>query len=81
MILASASPLTVTLTIGAAAAYAVSAVGAARLGLTAARVVVWLAWLLHGLLLALSLFGSEPRFGFAPALSITVWLAATMYAI
>lgn len=81
MILASASPLSVTLTMGAAAAYAVSALGAARLGPQVARATVWLAWLLHGLLLALGLFGSEPRFGFAPALSVTVWLVAAVYAI
>ena len=81
MILASASPLSVTLTIGAAVAYAVSAIGAARLGLNMARLTVWLAWMLHAFLLALGLFGSEPRFGFAPALSVTVWLVAAVYAI
>ena len=64
-----------------AAAYAVSAIGAARLGVRTARVAVRLAWLLHGVLLAWSLFGSEPRFGFAPALSVTAWLVAAVYAI
>jgi ABC-type uncharacterized transport system permease subunit len=81
MILASASPLSLSLAIGAAAAYAVSAIGASRLGPQVARSTVWLAWLLHGLWLALSLFGAEPRFGFAPALSVTVWLVAAVYAI
>lgn len=81
MILASASPLSLTLAVGAAAAYAVSAIGAARLGTQAARAAVWLAWLLHGVLLAWSLFGGAPRFGFAPALSVTAWLVAAVYAI
>ncbi|MDO8450145.1 MAG: cytochrome c biogenesis protein CcsA [Rhodoferax sp.] len=81
MILASASPLSLTLAIGAATAYAVSAAGASRLGPRAARAAVWLAWLLHGILLAWSLFGREPRFGFAPALSVTAWLVAAVYAI
>ena len=81
MILASASPLSLTLAVGAAAAYAVSAAGASRLGVRAARSAVWLAWLLHGVLLAWSLFGEQPRFGFAPALSVTAWLVAAVYAI
>lgn len=81
MILASASPLSLTLAIGAAGSYAVSAVGAARLGIPTARVAVRLAWLLHGVLLAWSLFGVEPRFGFAPALSVTAWLVAAVYAV
>lgn len=81
MILASASPFSLTLALGAAAAYAVSAAGAARLGASAARAAVWLAWLLHGVLLGWSLFGAEPRFGFAPALSVTAWLVAAVYAV
>lgn len=81
MILASASPLSLTLAVGAAVAYAVSAVGANRLGTGAARVAVRLAWLLHGAVLAWSLFGAEPRFGFAPALSVTAWLVAAVYAV
>ncbi|MDO8251656.1 MAG: cytochrome c biogenesis protein CcsA [Rhodoferax sp.] len=81
MILASASPLSLTLTVGTAVAYAVSAVGASRLGARTVRVAVRLAWLLHGVLLAWSLFGTEPRFGFAPALSVTAWLVAAVYAI
>ncbi len=81
MILASASPLSLTLALTAAAAYAVSAAGASRLGAAGARAAVWVAWLLHGVLLAVSLLGSEPRFGFAPALSVTAWLVAAVYAI
>ena len=81
MILASASPLSLTLALGAAVAYTVSAVGAAPLGARTARIAVRLAWLLHGSLLAWSLFGAEPRFGFAPALSVTAWLIAAVYAV
>lgn len=81
MILASASPLSLTLAIGAACAYTVSAIGAARLGARTAQVAVRVGWLLHGCLLAWSLFGAEPRFGFAPALSVTAWLVAAVYAV
>jgi len=81
MILASASPLSLTLALSAATAYALSATGAARLGAHAARTSIWLAWLLHGGLLGWSLFGAEPRFGFAPALSVTAWLVAAVYAV
>lgn len=81
MILASASPLSLTLALGATVAYTVSAIGAVRLGTTLARTAVRLAWLLHGALLAWSLFGEAPRFGFAPALSVTAWLVAAVYAV
>jgi mono/diheme cytochrome c family protein len=40
-----------------------------------------IAWLLHAAVLAHGLIGSEPRFGFAPALSVTAWLVLTVYAI
>jgi len=39
------------------------------------------AWLLHGIVLALGLTGDPPRFGFAPALSVTAWLVLTVYAV
>jgi ABC-type uncharacterized transport system permease subunit len=81
MILASASPPVLMLAVATAVAYSVSAMGAARLGAQFARAAIWLAWLLHGMLLALCLFGQEPRFGFAPALSVTAWLIAAVYAV
>ena len=81
MILANASPLSLTLAVGAAVAYTVSAIGAALLGAQTAQVAVRLAWLIHGSLLAWGLFGAEPRFGFAPALSVTAWLVAAVYAV
>ncbi|MCM2297356.1 inner membrane protein YpjD [Rhodoferax sp.] len=81
MILASATPVTLALALGASAAYAASATGAARVGQTLPRIAVWVAWCLHGMMLAWGLWGSEPRFGFAPALSVTTWLVGLVYAI
>ena len=81
MILASASPVSLLLAAAAALAYAVPAVAARAVGDVTARRVLLLAWLLHGLLLGWNLLGAQPRFGFAPALSVTVWLVLTMYAI
>lgn len=79
MILPSASPASLALTALTALAYAAPA--AARLSPVAARRAVVLAWVLHGLLLGWNLLGEAPRFGFAPALSVTVWLVAAVYAI
>jgi ABC-type uncharacterized transport system permease subunit len=81
MILASAPVATVVLTLAAAAAYAVPAAGAARLSEQAARMALLAAWLLHALVLAWGLLGDSPRFGFAPALSVTAWLVLTVYAV
>lgn len=66
---------------GAAASYAVLALAAPRLSKSALGATLFAAWLLHGLTLAEGLLGSPPRFGFAPALSMTVWLVLTVYAI
>jgi ABC-type uncharacterized transport system permease subunit len=81
MILASASWVSISLTLAAAIAYTVPAAGAARLSPQITRGAVLVAWLLHGLLLAWSLLGEPPRFGFAPALSVTAWLVAAVYAV
>jgi ABC-type uncharacterized transport system permease subunit len=81
MILASASSASVVLTLAAAAAYAVPAAAASRLSSQAARMALLVAWLLHGIVLAIGLVGDPPRFGFAPALSVTAWLALTVYAV
>lgn len=81
MILASATPLTMALALGSAAAYAVSAAGTPRLSLRLVSFAVWVAWALHGVLLAIGLWGTQPRFGFAPALSLTVWLVGLVYAV
>ncbi|EYC52393.1 cytochrome C assembly protein [Hylemonella gracilis str. Niagara R] len=62
-----------------ALAYAVSALAAHR----STRAALVLAWLLHALLLGvgLGLWHDEPHFGFAPALSVTVWLVVAIYAV
>jgi len=71
----------VLLSAAAAVAYAVPAAGAARLSMPAARAALLVAWLLHGVVLCSSLFDGTPRFGFAPALSVTAWLVLTVYAV
>jgi ABC-type uncharacterized transport system permease subunit len=81
MILASASPMTLTLALSAAAAYVVSASRTSHADPRLARLPLWLAWALHGLILLLSVLSDERQFGFAPALSVTVWLAGLVYGI
>lgn len=80
MILPSDSLASVALGIAAALTYAVAAIsskGAARV----ARGALMAAWLAHGAMLVLTLFIEPPRFGFAPALSMTGWLALTIYGV
>jgi ABC-type uncharacterized transport system permease subunit len=81
MILASATPLSLFLALGAIAAYLAAAAGAARWWSSTARLLTWLAWSLHGAMLAANLLTDQPRFGFAPALSVTIWLIAAVYAV
>lgn len=81
MILASASTTSLVLSLTAALVYAAPAVPALRLSHRAARAMILVAWLLHADLLGMSLFGETPRFGFAPALSMTAWLVAAAYAV
>ncbi len=45
------------------------------------RAALMTAWVLHALALAWSLLGDAPRFGFAPAVSVTAWLVLSVYAI
>ena len=52
-----------------------------RLSEGALRGLLLVAWLLHALTLIEALVGTPPRFGFAPALSMTVWLVLTVYAV
>jgi ABC-type uncharacterized transport system permease subunit len=47
----------------------------------AAKRWVLVAWVLHAVALAMGITGSNARFGFAPALSMTVWLVAAVYAV
>ena len=81
MILSSASALGGVLTAAAAIAYALPAAAGSRLSEATARRALVAAWLLHGATLAWGLLGQAPRFGFAPALSITAWLVLTVYAV
>ncbi len=81
MILASASPLAWVLGVAAALAYAAAALAARALGDGGARRVLTLAWALHGLQLAWVQLTQPAHFGFAQTLSITVWLALTVYGI
>ena len=77
-----ACPDGVVLTLAAAAAYAVPAAGAARLSERAARMALLAGMAAAcGCVLAWGLLGEPPRFGFAPALSVTAWLVLTVYAV
>ena len=78
MILVSEAPPSLSLTV--AVGYLVPAVALAQRD-TMARIVVALAWLLHAALLIIGFTADAPRFGFATALSVTVWLIAAVYAI
>ena len=81
MILASSASWGLAAAAGAAASYGVLALATTRLSAAALRGVLFAAWLLHALTLTEGLLGEPPRFGFAPALSMTVWLVLTVYAI
>ena len=84
MILANAAAYTfpsLILGLGAAVAYTIPAFASARLSTATTRLMLWCAWGLHGLAVLWSLFGELPRFGFAPALSVTAWLGLTVYAV
>jgi ABC-type uncharacterized transport system permease subunit len=67
--------------VAAAAAYGISALLPQKGGASAARWIAVAAWLLHGAALAWSLLGGVPKFGFAPALSMTAWLVALVYGV
>lgn len=80
MILASTPALTTGLTLIVALGYLVPALALGGRD-RAARLVVLVTWVLHAALLAISLAGESPRFGFATALSVTAWLVAAVYAV
>lgn len=81
MILASSAWWGIAAAAGAAIAYAVLALASRHLRPVGLHGLVLAAWLLHALALTAGLLGQPPRFGFAPALSMTVWLMLTVYAI
>lgn len=80
MILASGSVLPHVLAWPAAIAYLIPATWLS-IGRRPGRVLLLLGWLLHGMVLATMLTGPAPRFGFAPALSVTAWLVGAVYAV
>ncbi len=75
------TPHVTLLTAVAALAYAVLAWAHPRMSSGQIRAVLASAWLLHLLVLLLTLFEQPARFGFAPALSFTAWLVLTVYAL
>ena len=81
MILSSVAAPTLYASLAAAVVYALPVLAAARLSHQAIRRALMLAWLLHGLALGMGLMGEPALFGFAPALSATVWLVLTVYGI
>lgn len=78
--LASNLPATVLSTL-AALAYALVAWVHPRLGSLQARALLAITWGLHLLALLAGLLSEPVRFGFAPALSVTLWLVLTVYLV
>lgn len=80
MILASAHPVGMLLSVASALAYAVPALRRASTdGLS--RGLLLAGWLLHAGALASGLLVGSPRFGFASAMSVTAWLVLSVYAV
>ena len=69
------------LAVGAFISYLVVLLTHKRMAPDMLRLMLFSGWVLHGLMLAQGLLGEPQRFGFAPALSTTVWLVLTVYAI
>ncbi len=79
MILPAHWPLGSLVGLAAMAAYLLAAAFAARLAPLQLRLVMGLSWGVHGAALALGLTGDPVRFGFAPALSATLWLVLAVF--
>lgn len=80
MILASDALPSLSLSLTVAVGYMVPAVALGQRD-TAARLIVLLTWVMHAVLLVSGFSGDRPHFGFASALSVTVWLIAAVYAV
>jgi len=80
MILASASVWTLPASAVAALAYALPALAPRLLGDRQTRHLLWVACIAHALAL-LGSFVPPLHFGFAPALSVTVWLVLAAYLV
>ncbi len=74
-------PHLTALSLSTALAYGLLAYAYRRLSPIASRWALLSVWVLHLLALLQGLFAEPPRFGFGPALSVTVWLVLTVYAI
>ena len=81
MILAMSQWWGQVLAAGAFIAYLLAATAHKRMAPDMLRLMLFSGWVLHGLMLAEGLLGEPPRFGFAPAMSTTVWLVLAVYAI
>lgn len=81
MILAMTQWWGFVLGVGAFICYVVSALSRRHMAPDMLRLMLFAGWVLHGLALAEGLLGEPPRFGFAPALSTTVWLVLAVYAV
>ncbi|MEY4362704.1 MAG: hypothetical protein RLZZ24_56 [Pseudomonadota bacterium] len=82
MILASDSLLIWWLALPTAAAYVLTGWVGPRVSNSRGHRLAWGPWLLHGLGLLFALAAPQDgalQFGFAPALSVTVWVALTFY--
>ena len=66
---------------GAFISYLVAMLARKRMASDMLRLMLFSGWVLHGLMLAVGLLGEPQRFGFAPALSTTVWLVLAVYAV
>jgi ABC-type uncharacterized transport system permease subunit len=81
MILASANPLSLFLSVIAAIAYAWPSIAGGKMRLQTSAALIGAAWLLHAAVLGWNMVGDPAFFGFAPALSVTFWLVAAGYAL
>ncbi|HUR89047.1 MAG TPA: cytochrome c biogenesis protein CcsA [Ramlibacter sp.] len=79
MILPSGSGVSVVLALVALAAYAVPAIAASRVNESAARGLLVAGWVLHALSLVWGFLEPSPQFGWAKALSVTVWFVVTVF--
>ena len=71
----------IVLAVVAALTYVLAAAGAGRWNTATFQRLVLAGWILHGATLIAAWLGTTPRFGFAPALSVTAWLALFLYGV
>ena len=81
MILATGHWWGLFLSFGSFVFYVVAVIAHRRMAPDMLRLMLFAAWVLQGLMLAEGLLGNPPRFGFAPALSMTMWLVLAVYAV